>query len=998
MCINICIIYLSFIRSHNNSQHTTMLLNRLTMASLCCWLGAALTFVALAIPLSSSVYTEYVYNYEANIAFEPSSSLIKGLKIRAKAHLETLYAAEAGKEAQHQQQSSQLVRLRLTEPLFYEATATLEKSLPPPLAVDRKFSHLYNQDHHLYAHIVTLANGTAYIKELFTHQADSATFKNLKKSILLNLLPTSQHNKPIVSADNNHHMPIAQSCIDDNNLAQPEMFSPDSISRVLIVAKPKVKTKSAIESTTASGNSGNFNPSQAAAIFQTVDGYQNVTFKSRVFSEAVSELRTNFRLELVNELKSDAHEQFDQAQSLKAALKLLADKANYQADTIGLQREKRVCSHHHCGMTLQQLFENYREELSNESMASVQAAVAFLRLLERLRESKGTNVNDILTILKHTRGTHDGTESSFLDVLAAARTKDSILASLKYLNLPKNDNLDVAERFLSVLSVVAKTTSKMQLKRQLQSPYYFTPTSPLKRSKQLREQESHLASIEFIAQEFLRIITQTPSKKWKSHKLRWSSLLTLATLSNAHEQDLRGNQESSSSRQVSNDNNDDLIDQVSQLLLKELKSCDGDDTECRIVVLQAIGNVGRLSDKQFAALRDQVLNSSRRVSIAAMKVLRDLLQHQPKDKPKSELFYLQLKKLLLRVVYDSSHETTTRVLASEIMVRFVPNSLVSVELLHHLPSFNNTELATMIYSRMQSLRPDTLAKHNDNWYWQSCIVHGKSASFVKTLAKTDSLTASYGVNVELMNSVKVLKESSFDVFLDTQKRTQDLFSLGVFARGLSSFMGNSEEDDESTVAGMSLRLLGGYLRPYIFFTSKGELMGHVWSGTASEPTTVFNGNLLLIDHLEGYPLISGFVAEQQMRGVLSIDVTGSVKISIWHRSSNSIVQTRASVIVQASQSVFTSYDNFWQAHLFSFGGETSIDFKADTDFASSPARICLQVTSPEFIVRYNSRKRDQMMTNEVRRKLTKKSNSIGAKSYPLNRENNDMCSLMRDEL
>jgi len=27
------------------------------------------------------------------------------------------------------------------------------------------------------------------------------------------------------------------------------------------------------------------------------------------------------------------------------------------------------------------------------------------------------------------------------------------------------------------------------------------------------------------------------------------------------------------------------------------------------------------------------------------------------------------------------------------------------------------------------------------------------------------------------------------------------------------------------------------LRPFVFFTSKSELMGHVWSGTASERTT-----------------------------------------------------------------------------------------------------------------------------------------------------------------
>lgn len=38
-----------------------------------------------------------------------------------------------------------------------------------------------------------------------------------------------------------------------------------------------------------------------------------------------------------------------------------------------------------------------------------------------------------------------------------------------------------------------------------------------------------------------------------------------------------------------------------------------------------------------------------------------------------------------------------------------------------------------------------------------------------------------------------------------------------------------------------------------------------------------------------------------------------------------------------------------------------------------------------------------MMTNEVRRKLTRKNYSISAKSYPLNSENNKMCSEMNAE-
>lgn len=876
----------------------------LTLVSIFC-----LAFT-LAAPLSSSGYSEYIYSYEADIASGPN-----GFKFKAKAHLELLFTDPDSTEA------GQLVRLRLSEPVFYTTDSK-------PLVIDSKQN---NPDHDLYATIVT-QNGTAYIKALYTHEADIATLKNIKKSILVNLLPTSHHLKQFST---NHKV------IDHNDESQPELFSPDSISQVSIVAKAKKSTNQ--QADPSSSDIQNSISDQGPIVFQSVEGYQNVTFRSRVFSHAESNLTTNFQLNLVEEIKSDAHETFDKVDSISAAVKLL-DKS-YQADTIELQRERRIRSNMHSGKTLPQLFQDYSNSLTDDNLASIEAAVAFLRLLDRVRESQGTGAGDLLDLIKKMNRRH-GLRSSFLDILAAARTKDSITAALKFLRLPRNDDLDMAERFLSVLSVAAKTTAKMHLKRPTTSPYYLTQRPPLKRSKEAKEQVAQLASLDFIAKEFLNILKQTPAKKWASHKLRWSTLLTLATLVNANnqEKDFKGDTES-----------DELNREVSNLLLNELKSCHKEDTDCRIVVLQAIGNVGLLGDEQFLALKEQVFESGRRESISAMRVLRDLLQNQAKDKPLGQKFYSDLKDLLLKVAYNDTQETTARVLAAEMIVRFIPNSLVSEELLHHLPAFGNSELATMIYSRMESLRPESLAKHNHNWYWKSCIINGTSTSFVRTMAKTDSLNASYGVNVELLNKGKILKESSFDVFLDTEKRTQDLFSLGIFARGLSSFAGGSddgsEDENESTMAGMTLRLLGGYLRPYVFFTGSGELMSHVWSGTASEPTTAFNGGLLLIDHEEGYPLISGFVAEQQMRGVLSIDVSGKIKISIWNRSSHSVVRTKASVIVQASHSVFTSYHNLWQSHLLSFGGQALIDFVADLAFSSSPFKICLQVTQPEFLVR-----------------------------------------------
>lgn len=68
--------------------------------------------------------------------------------------------------------------------------------------------------------------------------------------------------------------------------------------------------------------------------------------------------------------------------------------------------------------------------------------------------------------------------------------------------------------------------------------------------------------------------------------------------------------------------------------------------------------------------------------------------------------------------------------------------------------------------------------------------------------------------------------------------------MGITAGGLSSFVSSndnevSDQEEETVTAGMELSVAGTQIRPFVFFTGQGELMGHVWSGTASEMTPAF---------------------------------------------------------------------------------------------------------------------------------------------------------------
>lgn len=157
------------------------------------------------------------------------------------------------------------------------------------------------------------------------------------------------------------------------------------------------------------------------------------------------------------------------------------------------------------------------------------------------------------------------------------------------------------------------------------------------------------------------------------------------------------------------------------------------------------------------------------------------------------------------------------------------------------------------------------------------------------------------------------------------------------------------------MAGMSLRIMNFQLRPIIFFTGTGELMGHVWSGTASEPTTAYQGNLLLADYWSTHPLLNGFVVEQQLRGVLSVDLSGEIQISLWSRNSHSVVHTKGSLLFQGSQTLLTSDHKTSASKQFSFGGNTQLDFTTDADFYSTPFKMCMQIDRPEFTFRYDYR-------------------------------------------
>lgn len=215
------------------------------------------------------------------------------------------------------------------------------------------------------------------------------------------------------------------------------------------------------------------------------------------------------------------------------------------------------------------------------------------------------------------------------------------------------------------------------------------------------------------------------------------------------------------------------------------------------------------------------------------------------------------------------------------------------------------------------------------------------------------MNATYGVSMELLSGGSVLKESSFDFLLGDQREQQHIVSVGLFTRGLSSFAGGSEtnsdddEEQETMRGGIALKIMGMSLRPYTLFAGKASLLGHIWSGTASSPMTVYRGNLLLSDHEDSMPLINGFILRQRMAGVTSVDLSGSIEVSLWSRTSDSKVSCKLSALMQGSQAIGTGTDPETSVtQLFAFGGATSIDTLTNVHFSSDP-KMCVKMQHPQ---------------------------------------------------
>lgn len=577
---------------------------------------------------------------------------------------------------------------------------------------------------------------------------------------------------------------------------------------------------------------------------------------------------------------------------MEQALAKLEDGGFVKTGGHEMAREKQPC--HNCKQ-LSNLIAESKESLNEDKSASLDSSLAFLTIVERIRSSgPGAGKNEILAALN--KAAKDGKVnyksaqdadryppellSSLLDHCAAARTEPALEAALEHLDLPTNNNLDVAERFLVTSSVSCMTLATTNAAN---SAYQDSSNVQSEYLDHTNVDTSHIFFVE-------QLLQQLKGRKWSSNKLQWATQLAIGNLVKCHNlllanevkskyTDLKSlsvaldqfalnenlnekhgdlRVQNDEERNLMNVFSDELNVKVVDYLVGEYAKCKS--TDCREVLLVSLGNTGNLMLVLGELEKVAVQTKQRREQVAALKALKEGLEFNYKNNPVNhivntldaesgetklarrlnhngsglhQLLYDRIKVLLSSVVYNARAETTSRILASELIAKYFSDDQQLINsLIRDMRHFKNFELTTLMWIKMQhiwqqrqaAIEKEHQLKHLTNWVHAPNVLNGSSTLFMRPLGSSATMNATYGISMELLSAGKLLKETNFDIGLEGLRAAeQSVLGVSIFARGLGSFSGDdsgSDAEEEETQAGMSLRVLNVQLRPYTFFTGR----------------------------------------------------------------------------------------------------------------------------------------------------------------------------------
>ncbi|XP_011631593.1 microsomal triglyceride transfer protein large subunit isoform X2 [Pogonomyrmex barbatus] len=576
--------------------------------------------------------------------------------------------------------------------------------------------------------------------------------------------------------------------------------------------------------------------------------------------------------------------------------------------------------------TIDQAIEEYREALTTSALGTAKSASAFLKLLPLVRTASPEELHKILKAPRYRQ-----MKMQLLDVFGAASTLPAHQAAMKILR--QDETGDETERYLWALSLSP-------------TPHIDVVKDVLKRSEETMQNDK---------------VSETYALAAGAMAWHYGS----AT----------------------------MIEKSRVSLELGLETCTSE--ECKIKFLRGLRNLK--SPAAISTLLVHALSDSKAVSVAAWRALLALPREAVTD---------ELKDAARRVFYQIGgprRDSSARTIALDILLENEPSEQVLRDFVEYLSGNDPAyEVRKYLNQRLEQIAErnarfaeylSTYANANatiNNYHVQA--QRGLSTAFTRNFLRSPNVNGSLVTIQEVYSGL--LKRGIVDVVLESNEQRQAMFSLGLFASGLGSFVSSQDEgaeaDDDVATAGMEIDLLGVGIRPFVFFSGQGELMGHVWSGTASERTPAFQALASLYSHSEYVPLGSGFVAEVDVQGAVSFDLAGQIQLSLWSRNAQSLVEMDAGVMIHGGTRVHTSFVQ--SKSEFTLAMEPKLELSTDVDF-SGPVSLCMRLSQPVTTVKHQVYKIERIPGSRHRLRKTQwsKVHSPG-RSYRLNQKNNEMCA------
>ncbi|KAK5641229.1 hypothetical protein RI129_009776 [Pyrocoelia pectoralis] len=353
---------------------------------------------------------------------------------------------------------------------------------------------------------------------------------------------------------------------------------------------------------------------------------------------------------------------------------------------------------------------------------------------------------------------------------------------------------------------------------------------------------------------------------------------------------------------------------------------------------------------------------------------------------------------------DRKHDTSSRTLALDIMLEAKPSDSLLQRLIFFLTTkYKNCEVLQYLMQKLNMMSlSDGVLKNKI----QTIIRSNPKLNNYAVLSEKGLSTALKRIFVEgdggngtlvAMQEIKsgIVKRGIVDIVLEKADATQELLRLGIFTSGLSGLISSDAEEsesDETITAGIELTVMGAQIRPFVFFNGQGELMGHVWSGTATEMTPAFQALLMPYSHLQYLRLAPGFICELDLKGTASFDLSGKVELSLWNRNGVSLIEKSAGLFVNGYIRLDTDFVKS-QAE-FTVLMEPKFSLQTNLDFSSNIS-LCMRLSQPDFVYRHNVYKSERVPgTKHQIRKSKYNKYVIPGKTHSLNKKNNEMCNLL----